>query len=68
MKKSWFLQDNLTTEEADELVARYRENNVRTKKSLDNDLIHWTVSAFLPESGKTPRQSKRWQHRCWGDV
>lgn len=68
MKRSWFLHERLTTEQAEELLKRYREKNVRTEKSLDADFIHWTVSAYLPEYRKTPRQDKRWQQRFWGQV
>lgn len=66
MKKSWFIHENLTTDEADQLVERYRGNHVKTEKSLATDLIHWTVSAYLPESRFRPRQDSRYQQRFWG--
>lgn len=66
MKKSWFIHQNLTTNEADQLVARYRKNNVKTEKRLETDFIHWTVSAFLPESRHCPRPDGRYQQRFWG--
>ncbi|HAT8000611.1 TPA: hypothetical protein GF082_14120 [Citrobacter braakii] len=58
MKKSWFQHTQLTTEQADELEARYRAKQIKTERSLDNDFIHWTISAFLPETSKPPRQGR----------
>jgi len=49
MKKSWFTHNNLTTDEAEELVKRYREKGVRVEKTLDMDPRYWTVSAELPQ-------------------
>ena len=65
MKKSWFQHTQLTTEQADELEARYRAKHIKTERSLDNDFIHWTISAFLPEASKPPRQDRTWQQRIW---
>ncbi|EPJ4169127.1 hypothetical protein ACTM9O_13230 [Citrobacter freundii] len=65
MKKSWFQHTQLTTEQADELEARYRAKQIKTERSLDNDFIHWTISAFLPEASKPPRQERNWQQRIW---
>lgn len=65
MKKSWFQHTQLTTEQADELEARYRAKQIKIERSLDNDFIHWTVSAFLPEASKPPRQERTWQQRIW---
>ena len=65
MKKSWFQRTQLTTEQADELEARYRAKQIKTERSLDNDFIHWTISAFLPEASKPPRQERTWQQRIW---
>ena len=65
MKKSWFQHPQLTTEQADELEARYRAKQIKTERSLDNDFIHWTISAFLPEASKSPRQARTWQQRIW---
>ncbi|HCA0682998.1 hypothetical protein [Citrobacter freundii] len=65
MKKSWFQHPQLTTEQADELEARYRAKQIKTERSLDNDFIHWTISAFLPEASKSPRQDRSWQQRIW---
>lgn len=65
MKYSWFHHHECTTEQADELEARYRAKQIRTERSLDNDFIHWTISAFLPEVSKPPRQDRTWQQRIW---
>lgn len=65
MKKSWFQHTQLTTEQADELEACYRAKQIKTERSLDNDFIHWTISAFLPEASKPPRQDRTWQQRLW---
>ncbi|WP_312581123.1 hypothetical protein [Atlantibacter hermannii] len=66
MKMTWFKYDNLTTEEADELVVRYNRNGIKTERSLSSDLRHWIVSALLPESGQAPRSDKTYQQRMWG--
>lgn len=65
MKKSWFQHTQLTTEQADELEARYHAKQIKTERSLDNDFIHWTISAFLPETSKPPSQDRTWQQRIW---
>ena len=65
MKKSWFQHTQLTTEQADELEASYKAKQIKTERSLDNDFIHWTISAFLPEASKPPRQDRTWQPRIW---
>jgi hypothetical protein len=65
MKKSWFQHTQLTTEQADELEARYHAKQIKTERSLDNDFIHWTISALLPEVSKPPRQDRTWQQRIW---
>lgn len=65
MKKSWFQHTQLTTEQADELEARYRAKQIKTERSLDNDFIHWTISALLPEVSKPQRQDRTWQQRTW---
>lgn len=65
MKKSWFQHTQLTTEQADELEARNSAKQIKTERSLDNDFIHWTISAFLPEASKPPRQDRTWQQRIW---
>ncbi len=65
MKKTSFIHTQLTSKEVDELEARYRANNVRTARSLDADLIHWTLTAYLPEAYKAPRQDKTFQQPIW---
>jgi len=65
MKMTWFNYDNLTSEEADELVARYTRNGIKTEKSLSVDVRFWIVSALLPESGQPPRTDKTFQQRMW---
>lgn len=65
MKKSWFQHTQFTTEQADELEASYKAKQIKTERSLDNDFIHWTISAFLPEASKPPRQDRTWQQRIW---
>lgn len=66
MKMTWFKYDNLTTEEADELLARYNRNGIKTERSLSSDVRFWIVSALLPEAGQTPRSDKTYQQRLWG--
>lgn len=65
MKKTWFYHTQLAADQADELVARYREKGVFAKKSLDADYLSWTVSAKLPEASKAPRQNRMWQQKMW---
>ena len=65
MKKSWFQHTQLTTEQADEREASYKAKQSKTERSLDNDFMHWTISAFLPEASKPPRQDRTWQQRIW---
>ncbi|MFV9200281.1 hypothetical protein ABQ372_25200 [Citrobacter freundii] len=60
-----FQHTQLTTEQADELEASYKAKQIKTERSLDNDFIHWTISAFLPEASKPPRQDRTWQQRIW---
>lgn len=66
MKKTWFHHLECSTTQADELVARYRQRGVNVERSLNHDLISWTVSAYLPESKKPPRPAWRWRNRMWG--
>ncbi len=65
MRKTNFIHTQLTTKEVDELDARYRANDVRIVRSLDVDLIHWTLTAYLPEAKKAPRQDKTFQQPIW---
>lgn len=66
MKRDWFYQDNLTEEQAEELVANYRRRGVKVERSLNHDNITWTTSAQLPEGEKAPRPSRVWQSKAWG--
>lgn len=65
MKRGWFSQDNLTDEQAEELVARYRANNITVEKSLDVDPRFWVVSAFLPVSDRHQRTQRSMCSRGW---
>jgi hypothetical protein len=49
MKYSWFHHLECTTQQADELVARYRQRGVKVERSLNPDFMTWTVSAQLVE-------------------
>jgi len=68
MKKTSFIHTQLTTKEVDELESRYRANDVRTVRSLDFDLIHWTLTAYLPEANRAPRQDKTFQQKLWREA
>jgi hypothetical protein len=65
MKKSWFTHDNLTTEEANVLVVRYREKGVRVEKALDTDPRYWIVSAELPLQKSNPKTAQSMRSRAW---
>ncbi|XUV80227.1 hypothetical protein ACREYP_13975 [Enterobacter sp. TMH.L2] len=65
MKKGWFQHDNLTAEQAEELVTRYKANGVVTEKSLAPDYTNWIVSALLPEGKTPPRIDRTYQQPCW---
>jgi len=66
MKETWFYHADCTTAQAEELLAQYRRRGVKVERSLNADLITWTVSALLPESNKPPRVSRVWQSKAWG--
>jgi len=66
MKETWFYHADRTTAQAEELLAQYRRRGVKAERSLNADLITWTVSALLPESNKPPRASRVWQSKAWG--
>ncbi len=66
MKETWFYHSDCTTEQAEELLAQYHRRGVKVERSLNADLITWTVSALLPESNKPPRPSRVWQSKAWG--
>ncbi len=66
MKETWFYHADCTTAQAEELLAQYRRRGVKVERSLNADLITWTVSALLPEGNKPPRASRVWQSKAWG--
>lgn len=66
MKKSWFTHTGLTTEEANELVARYKSTGVPVEKSLDIDPRLWIVSALLPQQNSAPKTQQSMRSRTWG--
>jgi len=66
MKYSWFHHHDCTTQQADELMAKYRQRGVRVERSLNQDLIIWTVSAQLVEDKNPPRPASRTRNRMWG--
>ena len=66
LKISWFQHNDCTTEQADELVERYRARGEKVERSLNQDLLTWTVSVRLVESEKPPRPDHRWRNRMWG--
>ncbi|MBO2029042.1 DUF1364 family protein [Klebsiella pneumoniae] len=68
MKHSWFHHLECTTQQADELVARYRQRGVKVERSLNPDFMTWTVSAQLVEDKNPPRPDSRWRNRMWGEY
>lgn len=66
MKYSWFHHLECTMQQAEELVARYRQRGVKVERSLNQDLITWTVSAQLVEDKNPPRPASRTRNRMWG--
>ncbi|EMX9856424.1 hypothetical protein PTQ57_26865 [Klebsiella pasteurii] len=65
MKISWFHHTDCTTQQADELMAKYRQRGVKVERSLNQDLITWTVSAQLVEDKNPPRPASRSRNRMW---
>lgn len=65
MRKTWFYHNDVTTEEANELIQRYTLRNVPTQKTLSADPRLWVVAALLPESRNEPRASGTYQQRIW---
>lgn len=68
MKHTWFHHPECTTNEADELVARYRKTGAQVEKSLNHDFLTWTVSVKLPEYKNPPRTPRVFRQRIWGRV
>ncbi len=65
MKRTWFYHNDVTTEEANELIQRYTFRNVPTQKTLSADPKFWVVAALLPESRTEPRASTIYQQRIF---
>ncbi|EPJ8630789.1 hypothetical protein WJB38_005208 [Klebsiella pneumoniae] len=65
MKRSWFHHLECTTQQAEELVARYRQRGIKVERSLNPDFMTWTVSAQLVEDKNPPRPDSRWRNRMW---
>ncbi|MCC3703616.1 hypothetical protein [Rouxiella badensis] len=61
MKRSWFLHDNLSTDEAEQLILQYHARHIQTRKQLNPDRLSWCVSAYLEERRRRPQSSTRWQ-------
>ena len=66
MKYSWFHHSDCTTQQADELMAKYRQRGISVERSLNQDFLTRTVSAQLVEDTKPPRPDSRWRNRMWG--
>lgn len=66
MKFSWFHHHECTTEQADELVEKYRARGVKTERSLNRDNITWTVSVRLPEAKRQERTPRTFRQKVWG--
>ena len=62
MKISWFRHSECSEKEALELVEQYRRRGRKAEKSLNRDLLTWSVSVQLLKSDKPPRPDRRW--RC----
>ncbi len=66
MKYSWFHHHDCTTQQADELMDKYRKRGVKVERSLNQDFTTWTVSVELVEDRNPPRPDSRWRNRMWG--
>lgn len=60
MKRSWFIYENLSTAEADELIFQYQSRNIQTRRQLNHDRLSWSVSALLEENKRRPKASSQW--------
>lgn len=67
MKETWFNYPECTTQQADDLVAQYRQRGIEVRRSLNPDRLTWSVSARLPEDKDPPRPSRTWQQKAWGE-
>lgn len=68
MKHSWFHHLECTTQQADELVARYRQRGVKVERSLNPDFMTWTVSAQLVEDKIRLGQTLAGATGCGGEY
>lgn len=66
MKFSWFQYTDCTTEQADHLMSHYSAQGIKAERSLNQDLLTWTVSARLPVDGRPERTPKSMIQRVWG--
>ncbi|HGY5195263.1 TPA: hypothetical protein ACX3MJ_004956 [Raoultella ornithinolytica] len=66
MQISWFHHHDCTTQQADELMAKYRQRGLKVERSLNPDFITWTISVMLVEDKHAPRPNSRWRNRMWG--
>ncbi len=68
MKFSWFHHTDCSTEQAEELVKRFKARGVRLS-CLNQDYVTWTVSAFLPTFNNTPaRRTVAGETGCGGEC
>ncbi len=65
MKLTWFQHPSCTTEEADELIKRYRQRGVKTERSLNYDCKTWAVSARLPEYRHPVLTPRCFRQKAW---
>ena len=65
MKYSWFHHNDCTTQQADELMAKYRQRGLKVERRLNPDFITWTISVMLEEDKHAPRPNSRWHNRMW---
>lgn len=68
MKHSWFHHLECTTQQAEELVARYRQRGVKVERSLNPDFMTWTVSAQLVEDKIRRGQTLAGATGCGGEY
>lgn len=65
MKMTWFTHDEMSYQEANELIERYQKSGVQTRKSISLDMKHFLVSALLPEYASEPKGRSQYQSRMW---
>ncbi|WP_044856997.1 hypothetical protein [Enterobacter ludwigii] len=66
MKYTWFHHTECTSEQADELQAKYIRRGVKVERSLNRDYITWTVSVRLPEMLRQERTPRTFRQKVWG--